>query len=73
MIQQYDVVALLEDLPAENLYRGQVGTVIEIYDPSAYEVEFFNRENGITYAMCVLRPEQLMKLYFERIDKVNMS
>jgi hypothetical protein len=28
LIQLLDVVALTEDLPAENLYRGQVGTVV---------------------------------------------
>jgi hypothetical protein len=38
------VVALTEDIPKHNLYRGQVGTVVGILaDDKAYEVEFSNR------------------------------
>ena len=37
-----DVVALLSDLPAHGLLRGQVGTVVELLD-GAYEVEFLRR------------------------------
>ncbi len=49
-IQLLDVVALIEDLPAENLYRGQVGIVVEILAPDAFEVEFINNQ-GQTYAL----------------------
>ena len=35
-----DVVALLEDLPELGLYRGQVGTIVEEYEPNVFEVEF---------------------------------
>ncbi len=35
-----DVVALTVDLPEHNLYRGQVGTVVEILaDGGVFEVE----------------------------------
>ena len=34
-----DIVALLSDVPAHSLLRGQVGTVVEVLD-GAYEVEF---------------------------------
>jgi hypothetical protein len=63
-IKHYDVVALTEDLPEEHLRRGQVGTVIEIYAPDAFEVEFSDRSTGITYATCVLRADQLMVLHY---------
>ena len=59
----YDVVALLEDLPNEGLKRGQVGTLIEEWEPNVYEVEFSDT-NGIPYAMVALRVEQLMTLYW---------
>ncbi len=59
----YDVVALLEDLPDEGLKRGQVGTLIEAWEPGVYEVEFSDT-NGITYALVALRAEQLMTLYW---------
>ncbi|MEO8397726.1 MAG: DUF4926 domain-containing protein [Chloroflexota bacterium] len=59
----YDVVALLEDLPAEGLKRGQVGTLIEEWEPGVYEVDFSDTD-GITYALVALRAEQLMTLYW---------
>lgn len=40
-IKLLDMVALTIDLPEENLWRGQVGTVVEILaNGSAFEVEF---------------------------------
>jgi len=47
-----DVVALTEDLPQENLYRGQVGTVVEMLAPDVYEVESSD-DQGQTYAMLI--------------------
>lgn len=64
-IKLLDVVALTVDLPEANLWRGQVGTVVEILaDGAAFEVEFSDR-SGQTYESLGLRPEQLMVLYFE--------
>ncbi len=37
-----DVVALTEDLPELGLHRGQVGTIVEEYEPGVFEVEFSN-------------------------------
>jgi hypothetical protein len=62
-MHMYDVVALLEDLPEEGLKRGQVGTIIEEWEPGVYEVEFADT-NGITYAQAALRADQLMTLYW---------
>ena len=39
-----DVVALTADLPEKGLVRGQVGTVVEILGPEAFEVEFADDE-----------------------------
>ncbi|MDJ0593658.1 MAG: DUF4926 domain-containing protein [Pleurocapsa sp. MO_226.B13] len=64
-IKLLDVVALTVDLPEANLWRGQVGTVVEILaDGAAFEVEFSDRQ-GRTYESLGLRPEQLMVLHFE--------
>lgn len=35
-----DVVAITQDLPHLNLHKGQVGTIIEVYEPTDFEVEF---------------------------------
>lgn len=51
-----DVVALTVDLSNCNLWRGQVGTVVEILaDGAAFEVEFSDR-TGRTYASLGLLP-----------------
>lgn len=60
-----DVVALTLDLPECNLWRGQVGTVVEVLaNGNAFEVEFSDR-NGRTYESLGLRSEQFMVLHFE--------
>jgi len=42
------VVALTENLPAQALVRGQVGTVVETFGLGVYEVEFSD-DSGQTY------------------------
>lgn len=64
-VKLLDVVALLEDVPAERLRRGEVGTVVEVLAPEVYEVEFSDDE-GRTYAMLPMRREQVMVLHFNR-------
>jgi hypothetical protein len=60
-----DVVALTVDLPQYDLWRGHVGTVVEILaNGAAFEVEFSDR-NGHTYESLGVRPEQIMVLRFE--------
>lgn len=64
-INLFDVVALTEDLPEHNLWRGQVGAVVEILaGGKAFEVEFSDRE-GRTYESLGLRPDQLIVLRYE--------
>jgi Domain of unknown function (DUF4926) len=56
---------LTVDLPKDNLWRGQVGTVVEMLaSGTAFEVEFSDRD-GRTYESIGLRPEQIMVLHFE--------
>jgi hypothetical protein len=61
-ITLHSVVALLEELPAHGLVRGQVGTVVESWTPGVFEVEFSD-DQGRTYAMVSLKAEQLMRLH----------
>lgn len=64
-IKLLDIVALTVDLPEYNLWRGQVGTVVEILaDGKAFEVEFSDR-NGRAYESLGLRPNQIMALHYE--------
>jgi hypothetical protein len=68
-IKLLDVVALTVDLPEYNLWRGQVGTVVEILaGGTAFEVEFSDRE-GRTYESLGLSPEQIMVLHYEPLTQ----
>ena len=63
-VKLLDVVALTVDLPEYNLWRGQVGTVVEILaGGTAFEIEFSDRE-GRTYESLGLRPDQIMVLHY---------
>ena len=77
-IELHDTVALTENMKITQfmtdkeiiLPRGQVGTVVEIYDEGkAFEVEFANK-NGQTYALISLELEKLMLLH---IDCSNLT
>jgi hypothetical protein len=59
------LVALTEDLPDHRLTRGQIGTVVENLERDgkrALLVEFSD-EQGQTYAMIPVRPQQLLVLH----------
>ncbi|MFP5269160.1 DUF4926 domain-containing protein [Coleofasciculus sp.] len=67
-VKLLDVVALTVNLPECNLWRGQVGTVVEILaEGKAFEVEFSDR-SGRTYESLGLRPDQIMVLHFEPVS-----
>jgi Domain of unknown function (DUF4926) len=71
-IQEYDLVALTEDISAIHketkqpilLKRGQMGTVVMNFNNLAYLIDFADSE-GHTYAMETIPVSQLMLL----IDK----
>jgi len=68
-VKLLDVVALTVNLPEYKLWRGQVGTVVEVLaNGIAFEVEFSDR-NGRTYESLGLRPDQIMILHYEPISK----
>ncbi len=63
-VKLLDVIALTVDLPEYNLWRGQVGTVVDILaDGNAFEVEFSDRD-GRTFESLGLRPDQIMVLRY---------
>ena len=65
-IKPFAVVALLDDVPDQDLRRGQVGTVVESLAPGVFEVEFSDNQ-GRTYASLALRAEQLIVLHHELV------
>ncbi|MBP0009923.1 MULTISPECIES: DUF4926 domain-containing protein [unclassified Roseofilum] len=67
-----DMVALLENSPELGLYRGQVGTIVEEYEPQVFEVEFSDNE-GKAYAIETLSEQQLMVLYHHPINPEKIA
>ena len=75
VVKLLDVVALTVDIPEYNLWRGQVGTVVEeLAGGAAFEVEFSDAcgglrlRNGRTYESIGLCPNQIMVLQFEPVN-----
>ncbi len=69
-IKLLDVVALLEGIPEEGLKRGEVGTVVEVFEdkpdrPGAFLIEFSD-DTGEAYAFVALPAEKLISLYHRR-------
>ena len=58
-----DVVALLSDLPAQRLARGQVGTVVEQLDDRTSLVEFSD-EQGQAYVVAPCPRSELLTLHY---------
>lgn len=58
-----DPVALLADVPAEGLSRGQVGTVVERLDDATLLVEFSDDE-GRAYAVVPCPRAELLVLHY---------
>jgi len=61
----FDVVALIEDIPEHHLRRGQVGTIVEVFEEGkAFEVEFSD-QSGRTYESIGIDPSKMMILQYE--------
>jgi hypothetical protein len=58
-----DVVALLADVPAQRLTRGQVGTIVEELDDNTLLVEFSDDEGG-AYAIASCSRTELLVLHY---------
>ena len=58
-----DVVALLTDLPARQLARGQVGTIVEQLDGKTLLVEFSD-DQGRAYAVAPCPRADLLVLHY---------
>ena len=66
--QELDTVVLDRDLPEHKLRKGDVGAIVELYEPDGIEVEFV-RVSGVTLLEKSLkksRPE-----YHDYIERTN--
>ena len=53
-----DTVVLTRDLPDRDLKAGDLGAVVEVYEPDGIEVEFVTAA-GHTEALIILHPRDL--------------
>jgi hypothetical protein len=58
-----DVIATLDDLPAQGLVRGQVGTVVEELDSATVLVEFAD-DSGHAFALAPIDCDRLLTLHY---------
>lgn len=56
-----DTVVLEKDLPSRGLRRGDVGAVVEVYEPDGLEVEFV-AGSGRTRALVTLKADEVRSL-----------
>lgn len=56
--QELDAVVLDRDLPEHGLRQGDLGAIVQVYEPGCYEVEFVT-VSGRTQALVTLRAEDL--------------
>jgi Domain of unknown function (DUF4926) len=56
-----DVVVLNTDLPAQELKRGDLGAVVDIYGPDAIEVGFVTA-SGRTEVLITLKPSAIREV-----------
>jgi hypothetical protein len=59
----FEVVALLSDLPAQRLARGQVGTIVEQLTENISLVEFSD-DQGCAYAIVPCPRDELLTLHY---------
>lgn len=57
-IKELDTVVVTADLPALGLKRGDLGAVLHVYSPDAFEVEFV-AASGHTNAVLTLASSQV--------------
>ena len=68
-IKENDVVALLVDLPAQDLRRGDVGTVIEVFEqnehhPDGFIIEFVDETGRVHTHADITDSSQIIRLHF---------
>ena len=66
-LEIFDTVALLRDLPEGGLRRGQVGTVVEVWERGLYDVEFCGL-GGYGLGIKRLERAELMQLRYGLIQ-----
>lgn len=71
-IHENDVVALLVDQPDAGLRRGDIGTVVHVFEatpdhPSGFIIEFVDESGATQSQVDIVDPSLIVKLRFRRV------
>ena len=61
MYKLLDTVVLTQDIPTAGLRRGDLGAIVEVHAPEAFEVEFV-AASGRTQALITLTPAEIRQV-----------
>ncbi len=71
MIKEFDRIIITENLPEKKLMKGDIGTVVMVYENGkGYEVEFITL-NGRTVAVVTLLAHQVRQIRNNEISSVR--
>lgn len=75
-IKELDVVALTDPevtntKEGRQLQVGQVGTVVYMYSPYIFDVEFTNNKDGSNIALLTLEKPQVLLLLWYKVNQDN--
>lgn len=70
MFKKLDTVVLDRDVPEQGLRRGDLGAVVEVYEPDGLEVEFVTA-SGRTQAVVTLKPSDVRAIAQEDLIAVR--
>jgi hypothetical protein len=68
--KELDTVVLDRDLPEQGLRRGDLGAVVQVYEPAGLEVEFVTA-SGRTQALVTLRVDDVRDVRDEDLIAVR--
>ena len=73
-IHENDVVALLVDRPDAGLCRGDMGTVIQVFEatanhPGGFILEFIDESGAMQAEIDIVVPSQIVKLRFRHVSE----
>lgn len=63
-LSELDVVALISDVPSEDLLRGQVGTIVDLAG-NGYALVEFSGDDGVAAAIVAISEDLLLPLVYE--------
>ncbi|KKI91818.1 hypothetical protein WQ54_12660 [Bacillus sp. SA1-12] len=69
-MKQYDVVRIIKDDPNNEFTKGQVGTILEVYEDNNYEVEISDKD-GITLFLGTISGDYLPQKRWNNIENIR--